>query len=704
MGGSKIRDYIKRKVGLQPTTPRCPICFNFVEDDSNNTNLIYTLEHVHLSAGAGCFTCGILRDVVEGTYGAGVVPVTQLLRLDLNVVSSLILLDEDRSTLSPRIEFYNPDGDTDLPWEALDRWGNTIAQTTKSASTHNWVKFMLKECIEDHPTCANYSDMPLPTRVIDVNYQVDRVRVIETKGQQGKYVTLSHCWGDQKLMNTKLTPETFDEYTTDGIPIDTFPKTFQDAIEYTRKLELPYLWIDSMCIIQGDAEDWARESVTMASVYSNTYITLAGISAKNCQVGLHCGGLRSTELSGETPDGKSYTLFAREPIEHYMKKYPLLSRAWCFQETVLSPRTLYFGDKEMLWLCRERRNCECNLLNDRNQYHDGQDVVHDAPFFKLPPRSVKPKEDKKSFFKLPSRSFENLGLTHQPFDPVTKWYELVNGYGTTFLSFETDRLIAVQGLVDYMSHWRPDEQYYGGVWSGSVARDLLWTSKSYGDTSHGLKRTRTMIGPDTKKTGWSSDKWLFPTWSWASVTSETGATLVEYQVLTGDERSYPDNVFLTHAVDKVLGEDGNGGPPAGKKPRYELRVKRPVFAVSHEALLKACEDEEPDHPEGYYNSVDFSCDYGGFKSGDWKEYTGPEPRFYILRMMKCKGHFAALILVCVDEEKQVYERFGLIDWNRSWDGTKSGTVGALVFDKRWRPGWWEPEEGVVVEDKVITLV
>lgn len=574
---------------------------------------------------------------------------------------------------------------------------------------------MLEECVENHSACANHLEMPLPTRVIDVNHQDDKVRVIETKGQQGKYVTLSHCWGDQKLMNTKLTAETFDEYTTDGIPIDTFPRTFQDAIEYTRKLKLPYLWIDSMCIIQGDAEDWARESMTMSAVYSNTYITLAGISAENCQVGLHCGGLSSTELRGETPDGKPYTLFVRDTIDHYLSGYPLLSRAWCFQETVLSPRTLYFGDKEMLWLCRERRDCECNQLSDLNSHHDLQDMIGNSPFFKLPPRSVEPTVRKKPLFPLFSSGPESRRLTDQPFDPVTKWYELVNGYADTFLSYETDRLIAVQGLVDYMSHWRPGEQYYGGVWSGSVAKDLLWKRKDRWGGHYGRKPMRTMMGPDTQKTEWSSDKWLFPTWSWASLTSEKGAAFVQYSILTNDERAYPDSVFLTHAVDKVLSGDpcagdrdgdgnGNGEAPAGKKPLYELRVKGPVFAVSHEALLKACENEDGEDPEDHINPVNFSCDYGGFKSGDWKEYTGPEPRFYLLRMLKHRGCVTALILVCVDEERQVYERFGSIDWNIRMDGTKSSAVTGLVVDRRWTPGWWEPEEGVVVEDKEIILV
>lgn len=41
------------------------------------------------------------------------------------------------------------------------------------------------------------------------------------------------------------------------------PATFQDAVDFTRRLGLQYIWIDSICIIQGDEADWARESSLM---------------------------------------------------------------------------------------------------------------------------------------------------------------------------------------------------------------------------------------------------------------------------------------------------------------------------------------------------------------------------------------------------------------------------------------------------------
>jgi hypothetical protein len=38
------------------------------------------------------------------------------------------------------------------------------------------------------------------------------------------------------------------------------PKNFIDAVAITKRLGLRYLWIDSVCIIQDDKDDWQKES------------------------------------------------------------------------------------------------------------------------------------------------------------------------------------------------------------------------------------------------------------------------------------------------------------------------------------------------------------------------------------------------------------------------------------------------------------
>ncbi|KAI4641858.1 uncharacterized protein J4E79_011629 [Alternaria viburni] len=66
-----------------------------------------------------------------------------------------------------------------------------------------------------------------------------------------------------------------------GIPWDELTQTFQDAITISRKVGIPYVWIDSLCIVQDDQEDWAKEASRMASVYKYAYLVIAATSSKN---------------------------------------------------------------------------------------------------------------------------------------------------------------------------------------------------------------------------------------------------------------------------------------------------------------------------------------------------------------------------------------------------------------------------------------
>lgn len=68
-------------------------------------------------------------------------------------------------------------------------------------------------------------------------------------------MTVSHRWDNAQFI--KLTLENPDEFKT-GIVVAKFPKTFQDALIVAKRLQISYLWIDSLCIIQASSEGWKR--------------------------------------------------------------------------------------------------------------------------------------------------------------------------------------------------------------------------------------------------------------------------------------------------------------------------------------------------------------------------------------------------------------------------------------------------------------
>ncbi|KAK7718842.1 hypothetical protein SLS57_005952 [Botryosphaeria dothidea] len=69
------------------------------------------------------------------------------------------------------------------------------------------------------------------------------------------------------------------------IPWDWLPKTFRDAITVVRSLGFRYIWIDSLCIVQDDLDEWLRESEQMGVIYERAALTIAACHAKNSTEG-----------------------------------------------------------------------------------------------------------------------------------------------------------------------------------------------------------------------------------------------------------------------------------------------------------------------------------------------------------------------------------------------------------------------------------
>jgi hypothetical protein len=61
------------------------------------------------------------------------------------------------------------------------------------------------------------------------------------------------------------------------LPLDLMPQSFRDTIEVTRQLGFQYLWIDSICIIQDDKDNWRRESRQMGQIFERSCCTISAV-------------------------------------------------------------------------------------------------------------------------------------------------------------------------------------------------------------------------------------------------------------------------------------------------------------------------------------------------------------------------------------------------------------------------------------------
>ncbi|EEU36992.1 uncharacterized protein NECHADRAFT_52222 [Fusarium vanettenii 77-13-4] len=400
-----------------------------------------------------------------------------------------------------------------------------------------------------------------------------------------------------------------------------------------------YLWIDSLCIIQPDKEkdtekdkrlsdkDWMQESKRMCSVYENSYLTVAAASGSGCRDGLYRTPKRA-EVKGCTPNGNSYHLFAREVPSHYNSDFPLMKRGWVFQESLISPRTLYFGRQELLWQCRQVSTCQCTGLEDWDE----------------------PEDDCPDFLKIPTRHDSELQAKI-----VSKWHQLIQVYGQTTLTYQSDKLAAVEGLCQYILPLRKGK-YLAGLWEDSLARDLLWKA---GDSlsTQGPVRTEQKK-PEPRKTQWSAKRWLFPTWSWASV---TGRILWD---LDGMTKGVTKDTFHIRKCDE----------PLNTEPGYKLRLEGALVPAKLSTLQRLRTSFSPDY--------DLQEEGKGFVSSDT---TVCCLRVFFLKLEK---EYRSLVLHRFDETEDVYERIGFLEH----EGSKP-------------PEWWEPSGTEWKSEKqVITLV
>lgn len=343
----------------------------------------------------------------------------------------------------------------------------------------------MRHCTLNHPQCGRGEGQRLPSRVL--NIEKNRVFLYERKKNElARYACLSHRWGPPGDASMLCTLKDTIACHKDEIPWQLLPRNFQDAISFARQLGLSWIWIDSLCIIQDDPLDWIKEAGQMASIYQNAYVTLGATRASCSSKGLFNREAERIRSSIETElrlqaDGHEATIYIGAPMSHVPQyprpmeshedsPFPLLGRAWVYQERLLSARFLHFAPHELNWECRESFECECgNYIFDPDA------------------------KDSKIRSHLSDQSLaSNDGERHS----IWRW--LVGRYSNLNITYGKDVFPALAGLAQRWEVHGTDE-YLAGLWRSSFIHGLLWSTD------------------DWKIEGERPFPWRAPTWSWASV-------------------------------------------------------------------------------------------------------------------------------------------------------------------------------------------
>jgi hypothetical protein len=375
-----------------------------------------------------------------------------------------------------------------LPTATFDKpWSGTML-----------IRSWLSCCVGQHPKCKSaIKARKLPKRLLHISsfHDSDDIRLVESEtiSDRVEYVALSHCWGPPEKPPLLTTLATLMDRKK-RIKFVELPLTFKDAVKICQDIKQQFLWIDSLCIVQDDDDDWAEQASEMASVYGCSYVTLAALSSADGTQG--CRINQRPRYKGSLSHYQDFDIdtyrircFDRWPSDwqyeygdgvYRSEDYgtnPLRKRAWTLQERELTVRSVHFSQGQLLWQCRTMRGSS-ELPWTTMEEEDDDDS---------PPPLLKYR-DQEEYHDLETKAYQR-----------NRWFQLIEDYSSRHLTKETDKLPALAGLAaDFAQmHHYGDYEYLAGIWSSHLPSALLWNAVA--SRPHRPQAYRA------------------PSWSWASM-------------------------------------------------------------------------------------------------------------------------------------------------------------------------------------------
>ncbi|KAK5653177.1 hypothetical protein OQA88_9075 [Cercophora sp. LCS_1] len=329
----------------------------------------------------------------------------------------------------------------------------------------------------------------MPRRLLHILPNEAGIHLIELGSQADEvpFIALSYTWGSPTPKTLKTTKATLKSMVDNGLAMSELPATFVDAVNVTRAFGYEHLWIDALCIVQDDGEDWKREAPRMAVVYGNAVCTLHAVDSGSAEGGFVPGEEQTVEGVLDT-------------------------RGWTTQEMAISPRSVLFGRDGIRWECREGSVVlhSSTVELERSVTIRANDLKSMFVFFRdwRPPGHEQDEEpSEEGCMDLSFGGFyDDEG--YLPFFRV--WWDFVSCYTARNLNFESDRFLAMNGIAAVAQRWARIRNSWG-LWLDGLERELMW----YVDTNPASSDDGKLHATDTRPQ--RTNKWLAPSWSWASV-------------------------------------------------------------------------------------------------------------------------------------------------------------------------------------------
>ncbi|VUC27444.1 unnamed protein product [Clonostachys rosea] len=450
-----------------------------------------------------------------------------------------------------------PDDGSAHQIELFKEWIRVCEETHSHSSSSPDTRLVVSNTPNSISTTSQLVDPP--TRVIEVRGGIgDKVRLVKGKDMQSPtFFALSHRWGDKDEHQVGRTLPSNVKDRFNAINLVELPRNFQEAIKITKAMGVRYLWIDSLCIIQTDNDDWKREAVRMEQVYSNASCVLAASSSNSSIEGfLKNSREKRPYVSIKSPSGGIVHVCADIDDFHTdVERSILNSRGWVLQERALARRIIHFTKNQAYFECGNGVHCESLMKLNNGKAA----LLGDSNF----PRSAE--------------SFHKTGK-------IVIMQNLYKQYSALAFKFFQDRPVGISGLERRLTSAYDTRGGYG-ILEAYLERSLLWKR----DESNYLERIQFPSGRS------------LPSWSWMAYSGAIAYVEVGFNEVDWTNEYVSPIASLTQSSNKrhweATGKD--------RLPVLEVRKVRPLKAKSN--LGQALANISFDVAGGKYTTQDLCC-------------------------------------------------------------------------------------------------
>jgi Heterokaryon incompatibility protein (HET) len=219
------------------------------------------------------------------------------------------------------------------------------------------LKSWIMTCDADHGIRCNGDASTSTTIGTDINF-IDVIQNCIVPGNlKVQYFALSYVWG--AATQYKLLKSNSHALAIPGsLSQAPLPQTIQDSIALVASMNERYLWVDALCIVQDDDATKGVQIDQMASIYASALVTIVALSGQSASSGLP-GVLSPRPRNHQALQIAPGIYLAPRPRYSDLFKLSVYnSRAWTYQERILSKRCLFFTEQQVYFRCSIQTFCE----------------------------------------------------------------------------------------------------------------------------------------------------------------------------------------------------------------------------------------------------------------------------------------------------------------------------------------------------------